>query len=256
MKGTEVIALFEKHGLSAHSIVSAVYNGMYPDYFGTRLKPFNCLTCEHAEPDRRQLYDPGACRPSAPRHLVAGISYCPHTFGGEPNAMVPEDGVQGTCKYHYTAMRDADFFERLKDCEFVSREVEEYLDDILPGRHRTPISPRLAEVLPPTTEPGHDQQADGYSRPLPDDEVTDFIQRLRDKKVHPDEIQYRVCEYQRPKWDLSQWQVHCLVNDIPYPPEGSKGEVERNKYGKSYGRARGRYLVRVETSEKSEKVPE
>ena len=107
-----------------------------------------------------------------------------------------------------------------------------------------------------TTEPDHDQQVDGYSRPLPGDKITDFIQRLHDKKVHPDEIQYRTYEYGLPEWDVTQWQVNCLVRNKAYPPEGLMGEVERNNHGKAYGRAKLRYLAKVETSEKSEKVPE
>lgn len=154
MRGTEVIALFEKYGLSAHDIASAVYNGLYPDYFGIRLKPFNCLTCEYAEPGKRPN-DPGVCRNHSEHQAVAGISYCPHTPGGVPNAMIPEDGIEGTCKYGYVVLRDIDFFERLKGCEFVRAEVEEYFDDLLPGINRTAINPRpvIAEqVIEPEPE--------------------------------------------------------------------------------------------------------
>ncbi len=109
---------------------------------------------------------------------------------------------------------------------------------------------------PSTLQSGQDQQADGCKRPLPTDEATDFIQRLRDKKVHPDEIQYRVYEYRLPRWGLSQWKAHCLVNDIDYPPKGLKGDPDRDKCGKAYRDARDRHLARARASEKSEFTPE
>jgi len=116
----------------------------------------------------------------------------------------------------------------------------------------------VATTLPATdaAEVFHDQQVDGYNRPWPKDTPKDYIDRLRDKKVHADEIQYRTYEYQLRKWDLTQWQVFCLVHDIDYPPEGTRGDTDRDKYGKAYGRSAKRHLARVETSEKSVKMPE
>lgn len=108
----------------------------------------------------------------------------------------------------------------------------------------------------PTTEPDHDQQVDGYARPLPDDEPKDYIQRLKDKGVHDDEIQYRVYEYRLRRWALSQWKAHCLVNGIDDPHKGLKGAPDRDKYGKAYRDARDRHLARAGASEKSEFMPE
>ncbi len=105
-------------------------------------------------------------------------------------------------------------------------------------------------------EAGHDQQIDGYATPLSDDEPKDFINRLKGKGVHDDEIQYRLYEFRLPRWRLTQWKAHCLVNEIPYPPKGMKGEVDRDNYGKAYGRAKDRHQIKVKASEKSEKVPE
>ncbi len=93
-------------------------------------------------------------------------------------------------------------------------------------------------------------------RPLPEDEPADFIRRLKSKNVNPDEIKFLTYEHQPERWGLSQWQVHCLVKEIPYPPEGTRGEADRDKYAKAYGRSVKRHMARVETSEKSEKVPE
>lgn len=142
MKGTEVIEIFEKNGLLASELVDAVYDGLYPVHFGAVLKPHNCLTCIYAEPPAEATQaktDPGACHNPIPRKYKAGLSYCSHTRLGEANGLVPENGMEGTCKGGYSVIEDADLLERLKDCEFVWAEVEEYLDDLLPGRHRTPL---------------------------------------------------------------------------------------------------------------------
>lgn len=117
----------------------------------------------------------------------------------------------------------------------------------------------IAHGLTPATEatgPGQDQQVDGYARPLPDDEPKDFILRLKGKGVHDDEIQYRLYEFRIPRWNLRQWQAHCLVSEISYPPKGLKCDPDRDKYGKAYRDAKDRHLARVGASEKSEFIPE
>ena len=130
-------------------------------------------------------------------------------------------------------------------------EMMEYL-----ARKYPPQGPAATTPPTATTEPDHDQQVDGYSRPLPGDEPKDYIQRLKDKGVHDDEIQYRVYEYRLPRWGFSQWKAHCRVNDIDYPPKGLKGDPDRDKYGKAYRDARDRHLARAGASEKSEFMPE
>lgn len=159
MKGIEVIKIFEENGLLASELVDAVYDGLYPVHFGSVLKPHNCLTCIYAEPPAevaQQKTDPSACHNPISRKYQAGLSYCSHTRLGEANGMVPDAGMEGTCKGGYSVIEDADLLERLKDCEFVWTEVEEYLDDLLPGRHRAPIATRpIAAAIPsPITESG------------------------------------------------------------------------------------------------------
>lgn len=151
MKGIEVIKIFEENGLLASELVDAVYDGLYPVHFGAVLKPHNCLTCIYAEPPAEVTQaktDPGACHNQIPRKYQAGLSYCSHTRLGEANGMMSDAGMEGTCKGGYSVIEDADLLERLKDCEFVRAEVEEFLDDLLPGRHRLPIAPRPVVIKP------------------------------------------------------------------------------------------------------------
>lgn len=236
MKGTEVIELFEKHGFSAHAIVSAVYGGLYPDFFGVRLKPFNCLTCEYAEPGKRPN-DPGACRSHCEHQSVSGISYCPHTPGGEPNAMVWDDGIEGTCKYGYAALRDIDFFERLKGCEFVRGEVEEYFDDFLAKDKQIPIAPRPVDAARPNplresesdeTEPGRDQQVE-------DQEPTNAVpyikwRRAKVGSIHDGQLMLEVQDRwgRPPKKTLDRAKIAALVLGLDPPTVGTRESLENS----------------------------
>lgn len=152
---------------------------------------------------------------------------------------------------------------RMRTASVRLRDVEAYeqahgLAPLLRSRSDAEASvntPRAATVAD-VPESSKDQQGDGYERPFSTDQPQDYAGRLRDRKAHPDEIQYRMYELRLLRWDLRQWQAHCLAKDIPYPPDGEKGESDRDRYGKAYGRARARHLAKIEASKKSEKLPE
>lgn len=103
--------------------------------------------------------------------------------------------------------------------------------------------PSIALKDPAKTIPTMD--ANSGERPLPSDEPRDYADRLEAKGVHLDEIQYRLYEFRLQRWNFRQWQAHCVANRIHYPQKGTKGESDRSKYGKAYGRSVKRHLSKV-----------
>lgn len=74
------------------------------------------------------------------------------------------------------------------------------------------------------------------------DSPEEYVRQMKKNKLDDDEIKYRLYHNALPRWKMRQWQAHCIVEGIPYPLKGSKGEVDRNNHKAAYLRSQKRYL--------------
>lgn len=58
----------------------------------------------------------------------------------------------------------------------------------------------------------------------------EYAQQLKSKRLDDAEIKYRLYHNGKKSWKLTWWKVHCIVEGLPYPPKGNKGEAYRTDY--------------------------
>lgn len=93
------------------------------------------------------------------------------------------------------------------------------------------------------------QAIENCAEPLPTDSPEDYAQRLKSLHLHRDEIKYRLYRLGLPRWKMTQWKAHCIAEDVPYPPNGLKGETDRNNHKAAYLRSEKRFLESTKNTE-------